>query len=60
MRPTIKTALLTALSIIFYSNASAESVSLDGVWKLDFWEQKREPTLSPLDVHAHNPEQEAA
>ena len=47
MRPTIKTALLTALSIIFYSNASAENVSLDGVWKLDFWEQKRESTLSP-------------
>ena len=37
--------LLFLLSII--TPASAESISLDGKWKLDYWEQTRNPVTSP-------------
>lgn len=47
MASKIKTALLTAVALTLSANASAESFSLDGDWKLDFWEQKKEAATSP-------------
>lgn len=39
--------LLIVLFLLSILPARAESVSLDGIWTLDYWEQKRDPVLSP-------------
>ena len=48
MKHRLSTLILTAIvSLVWALPLSAESVSLNGTWTLDYWEQKRIPVVSP-------------
>lgn len=40
----------TLLLATVFSTLSARSLSLDGTWQLDFWEQQRTPAMAPEDM----------
>ena len=51
MKRCFSSLILTAiLSVVPVISLSAESLSLNGTWVLDYWEQKRNPVLSPEDM----------